>query len=83
MGIIAWIVFGLLAGIIAKWIMPGRTPGGVIVTMLIGVVGAFIGGFIGTQLGFRGISGFDLRSLITAVLGAILLLVLYRVIERG
>jgi uncharacterized membrane protein YeaQ/YmgE (transglycosylase-associated protein family) len=78
MGIIAWIVFGLLAGWLAKMLMPGKDPGGCIVTMLIGVAGAVLGGFIGTALGWGGIEGFELRSFLLAVGGAILLLALYR-----
>jgi len=78
MGIIAWIVFGLLAGWVAKMLTPGTDPGGCIVTMLIGVAGAVIGGFIGQALGFGSISGFDLRSFLIAVGGAVLLLFLYR-----
>jgi uncharacterized membrane protein YeaQ/YmgE (transglycosylase-associated protein family) len=78
MGIISWIVFGLLAGLVAKLLTPGRDPGGCIITMLIGIAGAVLGGFIGTALGFGGIEGFDLRSLLVAVGGAVLLLLLYR-----
>jgi uncharacterized membrane protein YeaQ/YmgE (transglycosylase-associated protein family) len=78
MGWLAWILFGLIAGIIAKFLMPGRDPGGFIVTILIGIVGAVIGGFIGNLIGFGGISGFNLPSLVIAVLGAILLLFIYR-----
>jgi uncharacterized membrane protein YeaQ/YmgE (transglycosylase-associated protein family) len=80
MGIIAWIVFGLLAGWLAKTLMPGKDPGGCIVTVLIGVAGAVLGGFLGTMLGFGGIEGFDLRSFLLAVGGSILLLLLYRLI---
>ena len=82
MGIIAWIVFGLLAGWVAKLLMPGKDPGGCIVTMLIGVAGAILGGFIGTALGWGGIQGFELRSFLLAVGGAILLLLLYRMFTR-
>jgi uncharacterized membrane protein YeaQ/YmgE (transglycosylase-associated protein family) len=78
MGILAWIVFGLIAGALAKLIMPGKDPGGMIVTMLIGIAGAVVGGFIGNLLGFGGISGFDLRSMGIAIGGALLLLFLYR-----
>ena len=78
MGWLAWIVFGLIAGIVAKFLMPGRDPGGFIVTILIGIAGAVIGGFISSFLGFGAISGFDIRSMIIAVLGAILLLFVYR-----
>ncbi len=82
MGILSWIVFGLIAGALAKWIMPGEDPGGCVVTMLIGVVGAVVGGWIATQFGFGGISGFDFRSMIVAVLGAVLLLWVYRLATR-
>ena len=77
MGILAWVVFGLLAGIVAKLIMPGKDPGGFILTVIIGIAGAMIGGFISTQLGLGNISGFDLRSFGIAVLGALLLLFIY------
>ena len=80
MGIIAWIVFGLLAGWLAKMLMPGKDPGGCIITMLIGVAGAVLGGFIGTALGWGGIEGFELRSFLLAVGGSILLLLLYRMV---
>ncbi|MGD8496378.1 MAG: GlsB/YeaQ/YmgE family stress response membrane protein [Gemmatimonadales bacterium] len=82
MGILAWILFGLIAGALAKWIMPGDDPGGCVLTTVIGIVGALIGGFIGTALGFGGISGFDFRSLLIAVLGSIILLWLYRLTRR-
>ncbi len=81
MGIIAWIVFGLIAGWIAKVLMPGPDPGGCIVTVLIGIVGAILGGFIGTRfLGTGPITGFDLRSFGLAVLGSVILLLLYRLV---
>jgi uncharacterized membrane protein YeaQ/YmgE (transglycosylase-associated protein family) len=82
MGIIAWIVFGLIAGLIAKLIMPGRDPGGFIVTILIGIAGALVGGFIATGLGYGGIDGFNFGSFVIAVLGSILLLVGYRMLRR-
>ncbi|GIK36807.1 MAG: membrane protein [Chloroflexota bacterium] len=82
MGILSWIVLGLIAGILAKAIMPGRDPGGFIVTILLGIAGAIVGGFIGTLIGFGDISGFDFRSLIIAVVGAIVLLALYRALRR-
>lgn len=78
MGILSWILFGLIAGILAKWIMPGRDPGGFIVTILIGIAGAVVGGFISTALGFGDISGFDLRSMFIAIGGALVLLFAYR-----
>ncbi|TXH39102.1 MAG: GlsB/YeaQ/YmgE family stress response membrane protein [Rhodospirillaceae bacterium] len=77
MGILAWIIFGLLAGIVAKLIMPGKDPGGFILTIIIGIAGAMLGGFISTLFGLGDISGFDLRSFAIAVLGALLLLFIY------
>lgn len=82
MGLLSWILFGLIAGAIAKLLTPGRDPGGCILTMIIGAVGALLGGFIVSALGFGGISGFDLRSLLIAIVGAILLLVIYRAVRR-
>ena len=83
MGILAWIILGLVAGAIAKASMPGRDPGGLIVTMLIGIVGAVIGGFLGNMLfGIGGISGVDIRSILIAVVGALVLLWIYRVATR-
>ena len=82
MGILTWIIFGLIAGGIAKLLMPGRDPGGCIITILLGIAGAVVGGFIGTALGFGNIDGFDFRSFFLAILGAILLLWLYRVIRK-
>jgi len=83
MGIISWIVFGLIAGLLAKIIMPGKDPGGMILTILIGIAGALVGGFISTSLGYGDISGFDLRSLGIAIGGAIVLLFGYRTLKGG
>ena len=80
MGIIAWIVLGLIAGGLAKLIMPGRDPGGIIVTMLIGIAGALIGGFVFSLFGGDGVTGLNLGSIIVAVVGALILLALYRMI---
>lgn len=82
MGIIAWIVLGLIAGAIAKALMPGPDPGGIIVTILIGIVGAFIGGFIGAAVTGVGINGFSLWSLVLAIVGALILLWIYRATTR-
>ncbi len=82
MGILIWIIFGLIAGVIAKLIMPGKDPGGFIITILLGVAGALVGGFIGSALGFGPVDGFNFGSFVIAVLGAILLLWIYRVIEK-
>ena len=81
MGALSWIVFGLLAGLIAKWLTSGSDPKGCIVTIVIGIVGAAIGGWIGTQLGLGTISGFDVRSLALAVMGAIVLLLVLRAVS--
>ncbi|MFF4539993.1 GlsB/YeaQ/YmgE family stress response membrane protein [Streptomyces aureus] len=81
MGIIAWILIGLLAGIIAKALMPGRDPGGIIITTLIGIAGGLLGGWLGKVVfGVDSIDGFfDLSTWIAAVVGSLILLVLYRV----
>jgi len=82
MGIITWIIFGLLAGLVAKFIMPGKDPGGFITTILIGIAGALVGGFIATSLGYGSVDGFNLGSFIIAVLGSIILLFAYRLLRR-
>ena len=85
MGIIAFLILGLLAGIIAKAMLPGEDPGGIIVTMLIGVAGAFIGGFLAAAL-FNAHpldDFFDISTWITAIIGSIILLVVYRMIVSG
>jgi len=82
MGIIAWIVFGLIAGVIAKLLMPGKDPGGFFITILVGIAGAMVGGFIGSAIGLGGVDGFNFGSFAVAVLGAVLLLWIYRVVAR-
>jgi uncharacterized membrane protein YeaQ/YmgE (transglycosylase-associated protein family) len=82
MGVLSWIVFGLIAGLIGRAILPGRDPGGFIVTTAIGILGAVIGGFVGTRLGWGEVTGFDLRSLGIAVVGAVLLLAAFRLLRR-
>ena len=82
MGILSWIVFGLLAGAIAKMLVPGGDSGGIIVTIVLGIAGAVVGGFLGTQLGFGEIDGFDARSFILAIGGAMVLLVGQRLLRR-
>ncbi|MGE0094857.1 MAG: GlsB/YeaQ/YmgE family stress response membrane protein [Alphaproteobacteria bacterium] len=81
MDFLAWIVLGLIAGAIAKWVLPGNDPGGFIVTIVIGIVGAVIGGFIGTALGFGAVDGLNLGSIAIAVLGSIVLLMIFRAIR--
>ena len=84
MGIVAWLVLGLVAGALAKFIMPGRQGGGIILTIVLGVIGAVVGGLIGTYvLGFGTVSAFDLRSLAIAVGGALLVLFLYGMLAGG
>jgi uncharacterized membrane protein YeaQ/YmgE (transglycosylase-associated protein family) len=82
MGILSWIVMGLIVGVLAKFIMPGKDPGGIIITILIGIGGAFVGGFIGSHLGLGTVTGFNVGSLLLATGGAVLLLILYRFIKR-
>jgi len=78
MGIISWILLGLIVGILAKWIMPGHDPGGIFVTIIIGIAGAFVGGSLSSFLGFGSFTGFNPKSIIIAVAGAVLLLAAYR-----
>jgi uncharacterized membrane protein YeaQ/YmgE (transglycosylase-associated protein family) len=81
MGIISWIVLGLIAGALAKFVMPGKDPGGIVITILIGVVGAFIGGWIGSLVGYGAVTGVNLGSILTAAVGAVLLLIGYRMVK--
>lgn len=80
MAILSWIVFGIVIGFIAKLLMPGRDPGGFIVTMLLGIAGALVGGFIGRAMGFYGPD--QSAGWLMSILGAVLLLALYRVLVR-
>ena len=81
MGIIGWIVLGLIAGAIAKAILPGDDPGGIFVTMLIGIVGAIVGGFIASALGIGDLDEFfDIGTWVIAIAGSLLLLLLYRML---
>jgi len=82
MGILSWLVMGLIVGVLAKFILPGRDPGGLIVTILIGIAGAFVGGYLGSFLGLGTITGFNLGSILLAIGGAILLLLVYRMIKK-
>jgi len=83
MGILLWALFGLIAGAIAKFLMPGKGPGGIVMTIVLGVVGAIVGGFIGTQIGFGDINGFNLGSMALAVGGGVLVLFIYGLMTRG
>ena len=81
MGIIGWIVLGLIAGAIAKAIMPGNDPGGFFITMLLGVVGALLGGFIGSRLFGVGLENFwSIQTWLLAIVGSLILLAIYRVV---
>ncbi len=83
MGILSWIVLGLIAGLLAKVLMPGKDPGGFIITILLGIAGAFLGGWVGTALGIASFNGFTLQGILVATAGAILLLVLYRAVKKA
>ena len=81
MGIIGWIVLGLIAGAIAKAIMPGKDPGGLIITLLLGVVGALLGGFIGSRLFDDGLENFwSIQTWLLAIVGSLIVLGIYRVV---
>tara|TARA_R110001592_G_scaffold363352_2_gene684806 strand:+ start:77131 stop:77379 length:249 start_codon:yes stop_codon:yes gene_type:complete len=82
MGILSWIVLGLIAGILAKMIMPGKDGGGFIVTALLGVAGAFVGGWVGSFLGMGSTGSFNLGSIATATVGALVLLIIYRKVKK-
>lgn len=78
MGIISWLVMGLIVGALAKWIMPGKDPGGLGITIVIGIAGAMLGGWLSTLFGMGGVDGFNLGSITIATVGALILLWLYR-----
>ena len=83
MGILSWILVGLIAGVLAKIAMPGPDPGGIILTIVIGIVGALIGGFVvNNLLGGPNVTGFNLTSILVATLGSIILLAMYRLVTR-
>ncbi len=82
MGILSWIIMGLVVGVLAKFIMPGKDPGGIIMTIVLGIVGSFVGGFIGSFLGLGSVTGFNVGSLLVAIGGAIVVLILYRVVKK-
>ena len=78
MGILGWLLMGLVVGVLAKWIMPGKDPGGIVVTILLGIGGALVGGFLSSILGLGDVSGFNLWSIVIATLGALLILYVHR-----
>lgn len=81
LGVLGWIVFGLVVGVIAKLVMPGRDPGGLVVTVLLGIAGAMVGGFLGRLAGFYGPG--DAAGLVMSTLGAIALLFVYRKVRSA
>ena len=83
--VLYWVALGLLAGALAKFLMPGRDPAGCIFTIILGVIGAVVGGWVGTRLGWGHVTvgSFDLRSIAIATFGAIILLAIGRLIRRG
>lgn len=83
MNLLSWLLLGLVVGTLAKLILPGPDPGGLFVTMGIGMAGAFIGGYGGHLLGIGDVAGFDLASLGLATAGALLLLATYRIVRGG
>jgi uncharacterized membrane protein YeaQ/YmgE (transglycosylase-associated protein family) len=84
MGILAWIVLGLIAGLLARFLLPGQGPEGLVITILLGIAGALVGGYLASHLfGIEDVTGFDLRSIGLAVAGAVLLLVIYGALRRA
>ena len=82
MGCLSWIVIGLLAGILARWLIPGRGRDGILRMLGVGIVGAVLGGLTATALRFGGLLEVGLESLVTAALGSILLLFVYRIVRK-
>ncbi len=82
MGFLSWILLGLVAGALAKFIMPGKDPGGCLVTIILGVVGAVVGGYLATLAGYGKIESFDMGGIFLATLGAILVLVVFRIARK-
>lgn len=82
MGIISWIVMGLIVGLLAKFVMPGKDPRGFIITIFLGIGGALLGGYLGTQIGLGSVAGFDLKSILIATGGAVVILLIFRAFKR-
>ena len=83
MGIIAWIVVGAIGGFLAKFLMPGKDPGGLILTILLGIAGAVVGGFIAVALDISdGVDDFDFGTIVLSILGAMLILFVYRLVAK-
>lgn len=82
MGIFSWIILGLIAGALGKLLMPGKQDSGWIMTMLLGIVGAFVGGWLGSIVGMGSVTGVNLGSIVTAAIGAFIVLFVYGLIAR-
>lgn len=82
MGVISWAVFGLIAGILAKWLFGKNSSGGFIMTIILGIVGAMVGGYISTFLGFGTVTGFNVGSFFIAVVGALLVLFVFNRLSK-
>jgi uncharacterized membrane protein YeaQ/YmgE (transglycosylase-associated protein family) len=81
-GFLTWIILGLVAGLIAKFVMPGNDPGGLLITILVGIAGAVIGGFVASAIGFGAVSGINIQSIGIAAVGAFVLLFARRMLKR-
>ncbi|QRN41405.1 MAG: GlsB/YeaQ/YmgE family stress response membrane protein [Neisseriaceae bacterium] len=77
MGILSWAIFGLIAGVLAKWIMPGKDGGGFIMTSILGIVGAVVGGWVSSFFGYGTVDGFNFGSFVVAIMGALIVLFIY------
>lgn len=82
MGLLSWILLGLVAGALARFIMPGKDPGGCLVTIVLGIVGAIVGGYLASLFGLGAVRSFDIGGILIATGGAFLLLLIYRLIQR-
>lgn len=79
MGILAWIIVGLIGGVLGKLLLPGKDPGGIILTILLGIAGAVVGGFIAVALDIsNGVDDFDIGSIVLSIIGTMLILLVYR-----
>ena len=82
MALFSWLALGLIVGTIAKFLMPGKDPGGLVITLILGVSGAFLGGYLGSRIGFGEVRYFNLRSLLIATGGAVIVLIIYRTFKK-
>jgi uncharacterized membrane protein YeaQ/YmgE (transglycosylase-associated protein family) len=82
MSFLAWVIVGLIAGILAKWAVPGEGPGGIVGDMIVGILGAIIGGWVVERLGYGGPTGINLWSIIVAFIGGVILLLIMRAVTR-